>query len=278
MPSPFPGMDPWLESPALFPDLHSGFIGRLRALLNATLPEPFVAALTTRVYMEDSERLVEPDVDILRPAGGSNFGSAGPVVLTPASSALLEIPTRPWPDDEITEVAIEIRTLDEIEQLVTSIEFLSRTNKTRGAGGRGLYLVKQRELQLAGVNLVEIDFLRAGVHATSASLPDLRRISGFDYHVSITRAEHWGSAFVAAIRLTQRLPVIPIPLIPSVPDVLLDLQVAFDQTYDEARYERRVRYAESCNPRLTAEQQTWAESILRSKGLLPPASAEISRS
>ena len=30
MPSPFPGMDPWLESPAVFPDIHDALIFLLK--------------------------------------------------------------------------------------------------------------------------------------------------------------------------------------------------------------------------------------------------------
>jgi len=270
MPSPFPGMDPWLESPALFPSLHTGFIGRLSALLNSILPEPFVAALTTRVYMESSERLVEPDVDILRSSFEPGPIATGPNRAAATPSLLLEVPRQQLPNDEITEIAIDIRTYDETERLITSIEVLSRSNKTRGTSGRGLYLAKQHELQSAGVNPVEIDLLRAGVHTTAVNASELRRSSnGYDYHVSIARAERWESVFVAAIPLDQRLPAIPIPLVEGVPDVLLDLQLAFEQTYDESRYARRVRYTEPCIPRLTPDQQAWAEAVLRDKKIIP---------
>ena len=35
MPSPFPGMDPYLESPDWFPDLHDGLIFTIKAVLQA---------------------------------------------------------------------------------------------------------------------------------------------------------------------------------------------------------------------------------------------------
>ena len=269
MPSPFPGMDPWLESPSYFPCLHTGFIGRLNAMLNTILPEPFVAAVSVRVYMEMSERLVEPDVDILRSSFESDpIGTTAPTAAT--STLLLEIPRQRLPDDEITEIGIEVRTYDETEQLITSIELLSRANKTPGKTGRALYQVKQYELHETGVHLVEIDLLRGGSHATMVDVAELhRRSKGFDYHVSIARAEHWDIASAAPIRIHERLPTIPIPLTPNTPDVSLDLQAAFDQAYEEAGFDRRVRYRQPCNPRLTPDQQTWAETILRAKGLLP---------
>ena len=268
MPSPFPGMDPWLESPAVFLDLHTPFLTHLRAALNAVLPPPFFAAVSTRVYMEESERQTEPNVDILSPPGGVAAGG-GTAVITPAVTELLELPAAPLPEEEITEVFVEVRTTQGGERLVTSIEVLSLTNKTRGTGGRGLYLVKQREMRLAGVNLVEIDLLRSGVHATAVSLPELRRRVGrFDYHVCVSRADRDGATFVAPILLTDRLPVMPIPLTPEVPDVPVDFQAVLDRCYDEALYARRVHYDRPCEPPLTPEQQPWAEGVLRAKGLL----------
>ena len=56
MPSPFPGMDPWLEQPEVFPDVHDSLISYLREALNATLPAPYFANIATRVWVEISER------------------------------------------------------------------------------------------------------------------------------------------------------------------------------------------------------------------------------
>ena len=73
MPSPFPGMDPWLESPGVFPDLHNTLITYLGDTLNASLPEPYFARTATRVWIEDQRR--EPDVGVFdrdsRPPPGS---------------------------------------------------------------------------------------------------------------------------------------------------------------------------------------------------------------
>ena len=37
MPSPFPGMDPYLEAPDIWPDLHDGLAGEIRGALNLSL-------------------------------------------------------------------------------------------------------------------------------------------------------------------------------------------------------------------------------------------------
>lgn len=269
MPSPFPGMDPWLESPAVFPDLHNTFITFLRGELNRRLPPPFRAAIATRIYMEVSERQAEPDVDILAPWDAVLPSIPDGRVAAQAVATMIEVPGRPRPSEERTEAFIEVRTTDGGRRLITNIEVLSPNNKTPGTNGRALYQAKQRELSLAQVNLVEIDLLRRGAHATAVSAVELRRRHGrYDYHVCIARADREDTTFVAPLLLPQHLPVILVPLTADLPGVPADFQAVFDRSYEDARYDRGVNYADPCDPPLTAEQQAWAEGVLRAKGLI----------
>ena len=48
MPSPFPGMDPYLEAPHIWPDLHDALAAEIRNDLNQTLPTPYYARLEMR--------------------------------------------------------------------------------------------------------------------------------------------------------------------------------------------------------------------------------------
>ena len=43
MPSPFPGMDPYLESPEYFPGLHDKFILYIEEFLQPSLPASYFA-------------------------------------------------------------------------------------------------------------------------------------------------------------------------------------------------------------------------------------------
>ena len=63
MPSPFPGMDPWLEGEEVFPDLHERLLIHISEALNATMPPGYVATTKTRVWMDDEQRR-EPDVSV----------------------------------------------------------------------------------------------------------------------------------------------------------------------------------------------------------------------
>ena len=71
---------------------------------------------------------------------------------------------------------------------------------------------------------------------------------------------------VAPVRLSDRLPSLPIPLSAGT-SVSIDLQPVLDRCYDAGLYARRVHYADPCDPPLTADQQAWAEGILRARGL-----------
>ena len=173
MPSPFPGMDPWLESPAIFPDLHNRFITHLSEALNAVLPPPYFAAIANRVWVEESDRRVEPDANVLKPQGanGHPAASSGGGVAALAGPGLLTIPAEAPADEPMEEAFLEIQATPGGERLVTAVEVLSLSNKGAGSSNRAAYRQKQREFRAAGVNLVEIDLLRTA--GTRRSRPKL---------------------------------------------------------------------------------------------------------
>ena len=146
MPSPFPGMDPYLENPDIFPDFHDSVITYLREAIQASLPPPYFAALGRRVWIEVSRRTVGPDVQIQR--AGSGMSSPRPEVSRASAIANMPI-ARPVTvkvtHDEFREPFVEILIRgDEGKRLVTSIEVLSLSNKTPGEQGRELYVRNRR--------------------------------------------------------------------------------------------------------------------------------------
>lgn len=273
MGSPFPGMDPWLERPWIFPDLRNSMIAALRDSINAKLPPPYFTAIANRVWMEESLRQIEADLDLLDPS--RNKVKQNPKSTpTSATSTLEMIEDRPiiirMPSEEITEWHLELRYGGGNERLITSIEVLSLANKRRRSEGRRLYLKKQREILRSEVNLVEIDLLRSGMHSTAVSLARLQAEAGpYDYHVCLHRFNEPEEYPVYPIRMQNRLPTIPIPLIPPAQEIFVSLQEILSACYDRGLYARRVHYDEACRPPLTDEQAKWAEQILREKKLLP---------
>src|SRR5205085_206715 len=67
MPSPFPGMDPYLEDAVLWPGLHAQLIASARAALNAVLSTDYVANTGERLYVV---QIREPFIEILSVKGG----------------------------------------------------------------------------------------------------------------------------------------------------------------------------------------------------------------
>ena len=259
MPSPFPGMDPWLEDRGVFPDLHESLIFLLKQAINASLPPGYVATSKNRVWV-DEERVREPEVAVF----GTEREGEGGIALLPGLIAI----GQELESDPIEEAYLEI--ISSIgKRLITAVEIIGATNKRSGAKARKPYLSKQKEYQRAGVNLVEIDLLREGPHVTAVPLRRLQKTVGeFDYHISVLVMGKRKQFYAAGIKLAQKLPAIGIPLDSHAAPVTVDLQALLDRAYDTGRYPELVDYRSPCDPPLTSEQQTWAEGILREKRIL----------
>ena len=261
MPSPFPGMDPFLEHPHFFAGLHGAMHTYIREALQARLPAPYFAEINERVWIETSARYVEPDTTVIQGVNVVRSETGGVAVAARTQPLVFEVT-----DDERTEMEVEIRTRrdDEGERLVTVIEVLSLANKTPGEKGRDLYLEKQREVLGSPVHLVEIDLLRGGQHTTPMSLERLRRKAGpYDYHVSVHRFDQPGRFFIYPWKLEDAFPEFAIPLLPGDGQVPLDLGAVFTRCYDSGPYRRRVRYDPArLVPPLPAERVEWVRQML----------------
>ena len=139
--------------------------------------------------------------------------------------------------------------------LVTVIEILSPTNKS--GLGRTDYLVKRREFLDQPVHLVEIDLLLGGHR-----LPMGGPVPPGDYFAYVSRAEKRESSDVYAWSIRRPLPVIPIPLSPPDPDLRLDLAAVVARAYDEGRYRRLIRYADTLDLPLMDEDQNWLRTLV----------------
>ena len=278
MPSPLPGMDPWLESADIWPDFHDRFANELSALLNQTLPAPYYARLEKRpeigVVDDDTgagyRRAIVPDVSVIE----SNRSPAPPSGVATAIAPRTEI--SPCievgaPGETGRHLTVEIRDPQRGHRLVTFIEILSPANKTRGPDRRS-YEQKLMEIFDSDASLIEIDLLRAGLRSPRNLQLDeelANRSRRADYLVLVnrawTRTGGWGvwQVFPASIRET--LPVIPVPLREGEADVPLDLQYVFHRAYDSGPYRRgAIDYDGPPHPPLTPEDTAWATELLAS--------------
>ncbi len=252
MPSPFPGIDPFIESQR-WRGFHSAFVTELSVALTKLVRPRYVVDIEDNVYVarEDGDliRIIAPDVSILQSDGWLDSADGG--IATEIEPAILTQPEV----DQLEEPYLVIRSRDG-DEAVTVIELLSPTNKS-SSDGRGDYLKKRHQILHSNTNLVEFDFLRGGKR-----LPTVERLPQGNYYAFITRVERRPKVEVYSWPLERRLPQIPIPLAEGDPDTQLDLQAVFDSTYDRAGYDYSLKYSKPVLPELTASQVEWVANRL----------------
>ena len=218
MPSPFPGMNPYLEHDSVFHGFHQNLIVEIMRALVPQIRPAYIADTDVNVYIHElsgDERLIgRPDVHVAavagRPAKGVPAAAGGFAVVAPVASALP-------PAVDVVEIPY-VKIMDrQKRQVVTVIEVLSRTNKLKG-DDRAAYLAKRNQLRRSEVHFIEIDLLRAGEPMPLTNQPDA------DYRVVLSRHERRPEVVLWPIRLKDRLPVVPVPLRAPDRDVSLDLQ------------------------------------------------------
>jgi hypothetical protein len=137
MPSPFPGMDPYLEEDRLWPSFQHGLVICLEKMLQPGLVDRYRDRVGQRTYVTEQ------------------------ILFTSVAR------------EEHHEEYLEIRQRGD-GRVVTIVEVVSPTNKTT-AEGRRAYLDKRQSGRAAGANLVEIDLLLQGppmLEYSREGLPD----------------------------------------------------------------------------------------------------------
>lgn len=253
MPSPFPGMNPYLERKKLWPDFHMRFLNAAAEQLGLQIRPGYVARLEERVYIHELPRdqwrpLGRPDLSILKEPVKSGVKSAAQVVESPAEVELMvTIDFEKVPFLEILDQASR--------DVVTVLELLSPSNK-QNISDREQYTSKRIQLLTSQANFVEIDLLRAGVRPYLGERP-----VATDYYALVSRTSQRPKARFWPIRLRDRLPAITIPLRPPDADASLDMQAALNRIYDFANYESEI-YTTPPDPLLSPEDAEWAKQFV----------------
>ncbi len=261
MPSPFPGMDPYLESPATWPDVHQRLITYISENLQPQLRPKYIARIGERVQLTGMSRHYVPDVLLVhtrREPKPALATSAVPLPDEPQRVSAL--------DNAYREPYVEVVARDSGE-VVTLIEVLGPANKT--GDGRSQYLQKQESLMDSAVNLVEIDLLGYGEATTLARNAVIVEPADWRYLIGISRAEHRGSLDLYAVPLRERLPNCRIPLRPPDPDAVLDLTAVLSRAYETGSYDLSIDYTLTPAVPLSASEAAWLEGLLVERGLRP---------
>ncbi len=272
MPSPFPGMDPFLEAPDIWPDFHQRLAGQISSALNLSMPAPYYARLEMRPEVGIVEepgyvRRIVPDVAVVRHPVGA-----------PSAAAVLESPRTEISKfyefnflDEVGEHhSVEVRDSARGHKLITLIEIVSPSNKRRGPD-RESYIQKQQEILASDASLIEIDLLRSGGRLFAEPVMDdlvSRLTPAPSYFVLVNRAWQRRGASrgyqVFSVTMQEPLPCFPVPLREAEREIPLDLQFVFNRAYDEGPYRRgAVDYRQPADPPLASTELDWAAEVLK---------------
>ncbi|MEO0455846.1 MAG: DUF4058 family protein [Cyanobacteria bacterium P01_A01_bin.114] len=243
----FPGMNPYLENPALWPEVHYGLIGALMRTLNLQITPKYRAAVEKRVYM-DAILVGIPDASVFEKTTSVNPKAT-------RQTAVLSKPERvsvPM-TEEVTERYLEIREV-ETDRVVTVVELLSPKNKRTGEG-RNQYLQKRQSLLSSQTHLVEIDLLRIG-----NPMP-VKGGRQSDYQILVSRANERPAAERYPFDLKVPIPSFLLPLRPGDIEPVIDLFSLLSQIYAEAALDLAIDYTIPPVPPLSQDEMAWMETL-----------------
>ena len=253
--SPFPGLDPWLEEH--WGDVHTRFMVYASDQIDEQLPPDLQVRVeeSLGIDFDEGPRTARPDVAVVERPDGVSFVST----TLNATAAVAEPVYVSLADEPEIERYIEIID-SRAGRVVTVIELLSPGNKT-SEERRAEYRKKNRAFIAAGVNLVEIDLIRAGSHVLGIPEHKIPTHLAGQPIICLRRATRREAELYGA-SLREPLPNIRIPLRPTDGDAVLQLQPLFNEIYRKGRYSS-IDYRRPPVPRLSAEDELWAAEVLR---------------
>lgn len=241
MPSPFPGMNPYLEQEDVWRDFRWCFIVAASQQLNAQLPTGYFALIRPNEFCFDAAERQEPDRP--QPDAIVSTGTGGPTAVRLPSS------------DVERESFIEVRET-KCREAVAVIVLLSRGTKWNDPRTyRDQYVAWRTKVLRSPVHFIEIDLLRGGGRLSG------NEARGADYCALVYRWQQWPWANLWPMRFREPLPILPVPLGEGAPDARLDIQAALHQVYDSARYDLWI-YQGSPDPPLSSDDAEWARPFL----------------
>jgi len=244
-------MDPYLEHPDLWPDVHHRLITAIADLLAPVLRPRYRVLVDIRTYRVEPGEMVfigRPDVTTVRTAREPVATYAAPA---PGCPRTVEVPV----PELVEQGYLEVRDVASGE-VVTVLELLSPTNKRPGEGRR-LYETKRLAILGTLTHLVEIDLLRAYE-------PMLVYGDGHHshYRILVSRGNRRPRADLWAFSVRDPIPTFKLPLRRDDEEPLVDLGRLLHELYDRAGYDLSVDYRLDPVPPLEGEDAAWAAELL----------------
>ncbi len=253
MQNPFPGMNPYLEQPELWHQVHNRLIVAIADELTPQIAPKYRVSIEERVYTSVDDILLVgiADVAVAKRNAVETGTTLTATKLVEPSKVKVPIP------EEVIERFLEIKPIQSRE-VVTVIEVLSPKNK-RSKEGRTVYESKRQKILASASNLVEIDLLRVG-----EALPILGG-NHTDYRILVSRSHERPDADLYGFNLQDPIPSFPVPLRSGEVEPVIDLQKLINEIYERARFDLAIDYSQVIKPALPPMQEDWVREILDNK-------------
>ncbi|MFN6515424.1 MAG: DUF4058 family protein [Nostoc sp. CreGUA01] len=251
MGNPFPGMNPYLEQPELWHQVHNRLIVAIADDLTPQIAPKYRVSIEERVYTSVDDILLVGIADV----AVANRNTTD--ISTTLTAAKLTEPSKvkvPIPE-QVTERFLEVRATQS-KEVVAVVEILSPKNK-RSKEGRAAYQSKRQKILASGTNLVEIDLLRQG-----ESMPVLGAIAT-DYSILVSRSYNRPDADLYTFDLKHPIPVFPVPLREGEPEPIIDLQRLLNEVYERARFDLAIDYSQPLKIVRSPQEEAWVKEILQ---------------
>ncbi len=259
-------MNPYLEAPRLWPEVHNKLIAEMHRYLRRRLPFQYSVIMEERLGIgvnspdEPPVRYIMPDLTV---TGSGMMPSPDTVpddvhLERDAGAVAVLLPLR----ETVSEWFISIAAGDGSEP-VTILEVLSPSNKRAGAA-RNQYLDKRGSIIESAVHLVEIDLVRHGTpmpcrgHDADAHTP-------YCHLVSRWQTRPWAALY--PFGLQSAIPDVTVPLLDGDAEPKIPLGALLHNLYQEDYYANYVDYGPDPEGPLSDNDRRWLNALLREKGL-----------
>ncbi|MDJ0728935.1 MAG: DUF4058 family protein [Crocosphaera sp.] len=259
MPSPFPGMNPYLEHPEIWPGVHLLLIATLAESLSPQLRPNYSVSVEVRMYETSGEQSLLvgiPDVSIENLTDDREKQASQVAVSTPSSQPMRVIVPVP---ETIKQGYLEIREVTS-KEVITAIEVLSPVNKRKGKG-RQAYISKRERVLASSTHLVEIDLLRGW-----EPMPLIGNTVANHYHILVSRGDCRPMADLYGFNLEDPIPCFSLPLRKGDSEPIINLQELLNDIYDRTAYDLKLDYRSDPVPPLSTTDQAWVNGLLTERG------------
>ncbi|NEQ50033.1 MAG: DUF4058 family protein [Leptolyngbya sp. SIO3F4] len=262
MPDMFPGMNPYLEHPDLWPTIHPQFVAALASCLKKEVSNRYNIIIRKRVYRVSGEDslVVGQSAKKIKLSGLKEASSS-----RSSHKSSQPIPTYIAVPQTIQEDYIEI--IDhQIGTTVTIIEVLTPQKKRPGRG-RENYEQRCEAIFGSDTHFVEIDLLR-GWEPISAYGP-----SDTDYQVLVSRSDQRPKAELYTWQVNAPIPFLTLPL--GRPQdgeeaqayCTVDLKQALNDVCSSSVHTLSINYERDPIPPLPKDASHWLANLLEQSGL-----------